>query len=186
FRRVLFRSTKDGNWYEYRIRYSRPFPNAAAHLIIDDYGQKWYAAPRGGGVIVFDDNGTLDNTVDDRDIQLVAGKGAGNLPDNEVYTLVKDRTGAIWIGTANGIGIVNCPGQVLDRQCEADLRVVQFDQFAGYLFQNEIVRAIAVDGANRKWIGTNNGVWLISPEGDNIIERFTEENSPLPSDRIQT
>src|SRR5690606_15641208 len=63
---------------------------------------------------------------------------------------------------------------------------VQFDQFAGYLFQNEIVRAIAVDGANRKWIGTNNGVWLISPEGDNIIERFTEENSPLPSDRIQT
>ena len=41
--------------------------------------------------------------------------------------------------------------------------VVQYDNFAGYLFEAEQVKVIAVDGANRKWIGTNNGVWLISP-----------------------
>ena len=44
---------------------------------------------------------------------------------------------------------------------------------------------MAIDGANRKWIGTKNGVWLISPNGDKIIYRFTEENSPLLSNDIK-
>ena len=48
-----------------------------------------------------------------------------------------------------------------------------------------MVRAIAVDGANRKWIGTNNGVWLISPDANQIVSRFTVDNSPLPSNVIQ-
>ena len=179
--------TKDGNWYEYSVSgTSRPYPNAAAHLIIDDNGQKWWAAPRGGGVIVYDEGGTPDNIGDDRYRQLLSGENSGGLPDNEVFVLKKDKNGAIWIGTANGIGIVNCPSSVIERECESELRVVQYDDFAGYLFQNEQVRALAVDGGNRKWVGTNNGVWLLSPEGDEIILRFNSENSPLPSDGIQT
>jgi hypothetical protein len=115
----------------------------------------------------------------------LTGKNAGGLPDNEVYCLAKDKTGAIWIGTKSGIGIVNCPGSVIALQCEAEVRVVQYDQFPGYLFEGEQVRTIAVDGANRKWIGTNNGVWLISADASKIISRFTAENSPLPSNIIQ-
>ena len=45
--------------------------------------------------------------------------------------------------------------------------------------------AIAVDGANRKWIGTTNGVWLVSASADKIINRFTMDNSPMPSNTIQ-
>jgi ligand-binding sensor domain-containing protein len=181
----LVARTTDGRWHKFSIPFSRNIPHSAAHLVVDDNNQKWFAAPSGGGVIVYDDNRTPDNPVDDAYVQLLAGEGSGGLPDNEVYSLANDKTGSIWIGTANGIGIVNCPSQVIQRQCEAEKRVVQFDQFAGYLFQNEQVRAIAVDGANRKWIGTNNGVWLVSPNGDEIIERFTKDNSPLPSDIIQ-
>ncbi len=181
----LLVKTKDGNWYEYSVPVARPFPHAAANLIIDDYGQKWYVAPQRGGVFVYDDNGSPENASDDRYRQLQTGQGSGGLPDNEAYCLAEDKNGSIWIGTANGIGIVNCPWQVISGGCESELRVVQYDQFAGNLFQNEAVKTIAVDGGNRKWIGTNNGVWLISPEGDKIIERFTAENSPLPSDHIQ-
>ena len=47
------------------------------------------------------------------------------------------------------------------------------------------VQSIAVDGANRKWIGTQNGVWLISPDGKNIIHHFTETNSPLLSNDVK-
>ena len=177
--------TKDGNWYEYFVPISRPFPNAAANILIDDYNQKWYVAPQRGGVIVYDDNNSPENPSDDLYRQLQSGKGGGGLPDNEAYCLAKDKNGAIWIGTANGIGIVNCPGQVIAGECESELRVVQYDQFPGNLFQNEAVKTIAVDGGNRKWIGSNNGVWLISPEGDKILERFNTENSPLPSDHIQ-
>src|SRR5690606_4729290 len=103
---------------------------------------------------------------------------------NNTISLAKDKDGSIWVGTDNGIGIINCPEFALAGQCEAELRVVQYDQFAGYLFENEAVKAIAVDGANRKWIGTNNGVWLLSETGDKILKRFTTENSPLPSNII--
>ncbi len=177
--------TKDGNWYEFTVPISRAYPHGAAHLIVDNNGLKWFASPNGGGLLVYDDNGTIEDPTDDRYTQLLAGKGVGGLPDNEVYCIAEDKNGAIWIGTGNGIGIINCPTQVISRQCESELRVVQYDQFAGYLFQNEVVRALAVDGANRKWIGTNNGVWLISPDGDKIIYRFTVDNSPLPSNHIQ-
>ncbi|MCB0698541.1 MAG: T9SS type A sorting domain-containing protein [Chitinophagales bacterium] len=178
--------TSDGQWYEFSVTSAvRGTRFAAAHITVDDFNQKWYAAPKDGGIIVYDDNKTPETPFDDQYIQLRAGDGAGGLPDNEVFCIVNDKDGSMWIGTANGIGIVNCPGQVMDRQCEAEKRVVQFDQFAGYLFQNEQVKTIAVDGANRKWIGTNNGVWLISESGDEIIERFTKDNSPLPSDAIQ-
>ncbi len=181
----LVARTADGQWHQFSLPFSRNIPHSAAHLIVDDNNQKWFAAPSGGGVMVYDDNHTPENPLDDQYVQLLSGEGSGGLPDNEVYSLANDKTGSIWIGTANGIGIVNCPSQVIQRQCEAEKRVVQFDQFAGYLFQNEQVRTIAVDGANRKWIGTNNGVWLISANGDAIIERFTKDNSPLPSDIVQ-
>ena len=44
---------------------------------------------------------------------------------------------------------------------------------------------MAVDGANRKWIGTKNGLWLISPDGDKIIYRFTVDNSPLLNNDVK-
>jgi hypothetical protein len=134
---------------------------------------------------VYNDNKTPSTTFDDTYTLLLSGKGAGGLADNEVYCLANDKSGSIWIGTKNGISIVSCPSQVIAGTCEAENRIVQYDDFAGYLFQGEVVKTIAVDGANRKWIGTNNGVWLISADGDKIVNRFTADNSPLPSNIIQ-
>src|SRR5690606_29809058 len=109
----LIARTPDGRWHQFSIPIPRTIQHSAAHLVVDDYNQKWFAAPSGGGVIVYDDNHTPDNPVDDSYTQLQAGEGAGGLPDNEVYCLANDKTGSIWIGTANGIGIVNCPAQVI-------------------------------------------------------------------------
>lgn len=186
-KRELVVRTKTGSYYQMAVPIPRgPIPNAAGQIIIDDNGQKWYTTTGStGGVIVYDDNHTPENAADDKYRALLAGKGLGGLPDNETYSIAKDKNGAIWIGTKNGIGIVNCPGQVMTGGCEAEVRVVQYDDFAGYLFESQQVKAIAVDGANRKWIGTNNGVWLVSPEGDKVVNRFTAANSPLPSDLVQ-
>lgn len=185
---LVARSAKDGKWYSFSLPATRPRPfwsNGAAGLIIDDFNQKWFFSPAGGGVLVYNDKNTLENPADDEYIRLVNGKGFGNLPDNLVQCIVNDKKGSIWIGTNNGIGIINCPEQVIDRQCEAEIRVVQYDNFAGELFAGENVKTIAVDGANRKWIGTGNGVWLISDDASKIINRFTIDNSPLPSNIIQ-
>ena len=52
---------------------------------------------------------------------------------------------------------------------------------------NEAINAIAVDGANRKWIGTaNNGIYLLSADGLETFHHFTEENSPLLSNSIES
>jgi hypothetical protein len=47
------------------------------------------------------------------------------------------------------------------------------------------VNSIAVDGADRKWVATKNGVSLISSDGEKIIYRFTEDNSPLLSSDVK-
>jgi hypothetical protein len=42
-----------------------------------------------------------------------------------------------------------------------------------------------VDGANRKWIGTErNGIYVYSPNGSQELLHFTAENSPLLSNNI--
>jgi ligand-binding sensor domain-containing protein len=184
---LVARSSEDGNWYKFSLpsHTGGYWSNGAASVIVDDYNQKWFFSPAGGGLLVYNDNRTIANTSDDSHSWLVMGKGSGNLPDNSVTCLVNDKKSTIWIGTNNGIGIINCPDQVTSGLCEAEIRVVQYDQFAGYLFAGEIVKSIAVDGANRKWVGTNNGVWLISEDASKIIKRFTVDNSPLPSNTIQ-
>jgi len=76
-------------------------------------------------------------------------------------------------------------GCIQHTECEAILPIVQQDNFAGYLFRDEQVQAIAVDGADRKWIGTKNGVWLISPDGNKTIYHFKQDNSPLLNNDVK-
>lgn len=173
--------TPEGKGYKYRGGGTQ---SSAAYVLVDDNNLKWYILPAGvDGVAAYDENYTLDNTADDRYIKISASRfGLSSV----VNCIAKDQQNEIWIGTNDGIGVISCsPDQVFAGNCEIRKPIVQYDQFAGYLFQNEKVKTIAVDGANRKWIGTTNGVWLISPEGDKIIYRFTAENSPLPSNNIQ-
>lgn len=175
----------DGTWKAFGIPFFH-FENAISQLLVDDANQIWMVSPRGNGVFCLNYGSSIDNTNDDQWKYFRVGSGAGNLPSNEVYCLAKDKNGFIWIGTAKGVAIVQCPTEVFSpNRCEAILPIVQQDRFAGFLFQNEEVQTIAVDGANRKWVGTKNGVWLISAEGDKIIYRFTEENSPLLSNDVK-
>lgn len=147
--------------------------------------QKWIVSP-GNGLICFNTGQSIDNTGDDQWKLYTTGKGAGNLPSNDVLCIATDKNSFIWVGTDKGIGVVQCPQQVFTAQgCDAVLPVVQQDNFAGYLFSDEMVQTIAVDGADRKWVGTKNGVWLLSPDGAAIIYRFTDDNSTLLSNDVK-
>lgn len=175
----------DGSWQNFSL----PFPSSQKYvskIIIDDSRQKWIIGARGTGLFVLNDNNTIDNKGDDQMRLLTMGSGNGNLPNNEVLSIAKDRDGKIWVGTVDGIGIINCPDNIFESECEAELKIVKYDLNAGLLFQRESINAIAVDGANHKWIGTNNGVWLISDDAEKIIHRFNKENSPLPSNEIKS
>lgn len=174
---------KDGSWTRFTIPFLHT-ENAVSQIAIDEFGYKWIVSPKGNGLFCFDDRGTPDNPADDRWRYFRQGGGQGNLPSSTVHCIAIDRDGFLWVGTSKGIGVIQCLEDPFSSGCEAYLPVVQFDRFAGYLFGDEEVRTIAVDGANRKWVGTKNGVWLLNPDGSKIIYRFTERNSPLISDFI--
>jgi hypothetical protein len=175
----------DSSWKAFTIPFSHS-ENAVGQIVVDDINQLWIVSPKDNGVFCYNYGQSIDNTTDDKWKFYRQGSGNGNLPSNNVLCLVKDKNGFIWVGTDKGIGIIQCISDVFSPQsCDAVLPVVQLDRFAGLLFKDEIVQCMAVDGANRKWIGTKNGVWLISPDGDKIIYRFTEENSPLFSNDVK-
>ncbi|MGZ3838928.1 MAG: type IX secretion system anionic LPS delivery protein PorZ [Flavisolibacter sp.] len=161
--------------------------NAASAILIDDLDQKWIASPLGNGLIVFNDHHTINDPGDDQWKQYTLGAGNGNLPSAEVTALARDKNGFIWVGTTNGVAVVQCPQEVFHNPgCDALLPVIREDAFANYLFKGTTVRSIAVDGANRKWMATPEGAWLISEDGDRVLQHFTEENSPLLSTSVRS
>ncbi len=175
----------DNTWVSFRSPYVMT-GNAISQLLTDDYGLVYMISPQSDGLYVLNHNNTLDNKNDDQWRQYRLGTDRGNLPSNDVYCLAKDKNGSVWVGTARGIAIINCPAQAAADGCNAILPVIQQDNFAGYLFQDEQVTSIAVDGANRKWVGTLNGAWLVSEDGEQILQQFNTDNSPLPDNHIYT
>lgn len=173
----------DGSWRSFRSPYFLN-ENAVSQIVIDDANQKWIVSPLGNGLLVYNHGSSIDNTADDHWRLYKTGAGNGNLPSNDVRAIAKDKSGYLWVGTADGIGVIQCAEAAING-CDALLPVAQQSGFANYLFKGETVQTIAVDGADRKWIGTRNGVWLISADGDKVIEHFTESNSPLLSNDVR-
>lgn len=154
--------------------------NGIVQLIANQQEQVWIASPSLQGVFIFQSDNYFNTSTW---VQKTTGTNNGNLPSNKVTSIIEDKTGAIWVGTDNGIGIFNC-GDISKEACNAYLPIVQNNGFNAYLFQKETINCITVDAANRKWVGTNNGAWLVSQDGLSIIEHFTKDNSPLPTDSI--
>lgn len=154
-------------------------------MTFDQYDQIWFVLPR-QGIMVFNYGNDLEDKSDDSYKKLITGPGLGNLPSQNVNCLTTDKNGNIWVGTDQGVTVYYCPGDIFsDFPCDAQQIVITAaDGYNGYLLGTENVKRIAVDGANRKWFGTDNGVWLFSEDGTQEILHFTTENSPLLSDYI--
>ena len=155
--------------------------SGSIQLLANQNEQLYLTGPSIQGLYIFQSDNYY-NTISW--VQKTTGSNSGNLPSNRVTSMVEDKDGAIWVGTDNGIGIFNC-GDISKEACNAYLPIVKTNGFNAYLFQKETIRCMAVDAANQKWIGTNNGAWLVSQDGLSIIEHFTKDNSPLPSDTIE-
>jgi Two component regulator propeller len=161
--------------------------NDAGMCITDDFNHIWFASPNGSGVIVYDNNNTPADISDDTYRQLNSTNI--NLPNDATISLAKDKNGDIWVGTF----AVDNKGSLTQISNNANINnittattpIEQYDSFANYLFQGENIRTLAIDGANRKWVGSDNGVWLLSGDETKQVYRFTKDNSPLPSNNIQ-
>ena len=155
--------------------------NGLKKMVVNRQGQAWIPGPTNQGLYVYQSNKYFGAASWK---QLITAKSSGNLPSNTVLSVALDNIGSIWVGTDNGIGIFSC-GDISKEICDAYLPTIKnANGFVGLLLQRESVNCITVDGANRKWVGTENGAWLLSADGSSIIEHFTKNNSPLPNDTI--
>ena len=176
----------DGSWKKYSLPVVNN-GNTLMDIIIDDANRKWIMGGPGNGLICFDDAGTPDQTNDDRWRVFKQGRGNGNLPSSNVLSVVSDRNGFIWVGTDRGVALIQCGDDLFKPGiCDAILPVVQQDNVAGLLLTNEQINDMKVDGADRKWIATNNGVWLLSADGQKTIYRFTKSNGKLLSNKVRS
>ena len=165
-----------GKWNSYPMQTGFASTNLKKILVAKN-DLSWIIGPKQQGILLFQKQ---NNQAIWR--QLNTGKGSGNLPSMEVTAIAEDKDGSIWVGTDNGIAIFQC--NTINEACDAYLPIVQSNGFNGYLFQRETIHSISIDGANRKWIGTNNGAWLISKDGAEVLQHFTTENSPLPDNTV--
>lgn len=178
--------TSDGQWHEFEMNTSSKnvFTN---DLVIDYSGNKWMSI-KGVGMYGYNDNGTIDNTGDDQWVQLNTGENTGALPSNEVNALAVDFDNEIWIGTDNGFAVLYATESAFDAipgEYNAQRIKLEFEGNVEYLLGATDITDIEVDGGNRKWFGTaNSGIILLSADGQEIIQQFTMENSPLISNSI--
>lgn len=182
--KTLFVRSSD-NYWTYFFMPQLPNDRDIRNLIIDDYGQKW-GSVRAKGLFVYNDNGTIEDKTDDQYKVITTSVGSGNLPNQEVYSLANDLDGNIWVGTKEGICVFYSPSSVFSGyNFDAQQIIVEENGFGQYLLESEIIYSIAIDGGNRKWIGTlESGLYLLSEDGTEEVYHFTTENSPLLSNTI--
>lgn len=140
--------------------------------IIDNFGFRWQ--------MVFNGVRVTDDATQQTRLYTI-GKNTGNLPSTTVNTIAIDKEGTIWIGTNDGIAAVIPARDIFSRLVDA---YTPFNSQGRRILLQETVKKIVVDGGNRKWIGTNNGLNLFVPTVDELTQSFTENNSPLPTNEI--
>jgi ligand-binding sensor domain-containing protein len=155
-------------------------------MVIDKNGTKWLAgdlvwepkdASKGlNGVYVFNENLTLSG------ITTTGGWGhlssAEGLKSDIVYAFAVDHDGAVWIGSSTGINIISDP--IYPKQLTPC--------YALLAYAPPSVQTIAVDALNNKWIGMNNGVFVINADGTELLQSYSvaSTNGQLLDDNIRS
>lgn len=185
---------KDYTWTKLYYEEMDQVPDCPC-LLFDSKGRIWINKKRGGeGIFVLDYNGTIDDTSDDIH---VARKGLINqdgVDYNDAWSfnyIALDHDERMWVGTNSGLFVIEDLEDYInnDEFRYTQIKIARNDgtEYADYLLNGINISVITVDAANRKWIGTSNyGIYLISADGQEILQHFTTENSSLISNEIQS
>lgn len=191
---LLYVLKPDGKWKGIYVEALRNAPTCEKTML-DRKGRLWVASRRTvgnhtAGLLCLDYNGTIDNTSDDVATYRTVAPNQDGLECklNGVYALAEDADGSIWVGTGDGLFVIDDP----DTWNQRDFRLTQIKvprndgtNYADYLLDGVPVSAVAIDGAGRKWLGTaSSGLFAVSPDGTEILHHFDTSNSPLLSDVI--
>ncbi len=135
------------------------------------------------------DNGSEDPTVDNynfANISSFVDQNNGQIKWEYLRHFEEDKDGMIWVGHTTGLFAFD-PAVAFDEIPRAIRPLtVKSSEGKGYLCAGYSVNDIGVDRNNNKWIATDNGLYFVSPDGSELFNHFTTENSDLPSDNVYT
>lgn len=163
------------------------------NITIDRYSNKWVSSVGSNPFIfIFNENGTIANTNDDKKKLTTNFRDQNDniLTITDIDAVTPDNTGNMWIGTDIGPFVVRNTTNPLSNTNDLVFNQVMVTKSEDNntiiaLLDDVPVSAIAVDGANRKWLATKTaGVYLLDSDNKTILEHFTIDNSPLPSNNI--
>ena len=182
----------NGKW---EALYYEPIKNASLcdNILLHSTGMVFLTSRRMDkrGLFCIDTKGSLANTKNDEYIlhKEITNQDETVYTPDEFYGICEDLDGRIWFGTNMGLFVIDDPTTVFEKKFRfTQVKVNRNDGsgLADYLLSGLPITCIAVDGANRKWVGTqNNGVFLVSADGQETIHHFTTADSPLLSDAVQ-
>lgn len=120
--------------------------------------------------------------------RITEGIGQGNLTSVNVRALALDANNRLWIGLTDGLRVLFNVSGFFDEGANIDAQEIVFldDGVPQELLFGQSVTDIEIDGSNNKWLATSDsGVFLVNPTGQETLQRFTADNSPLPSNNVQ-
>ena len=147
----------------------------------DDYGQIW-TTQGDKGLLVF------SKTENDAHISFKPNNYISS-PVDLSNSVTNTPDGTIWVATTQGPVCYGNPSVILSGIGTGGYhpdRIGSDEPSHRYpLFGSENILSIAIDGAYRKWFGTETaGVFLIDEDNMGEVKHFTVDNSPLFSNRV--
>ena len=179
----------NGTWHSYNLGGSLSAIDIGT-LLIDHNDYKWITR-RNGEVIVFNDNGTLDNPTDDQAVNLNSATGNGKLL-GAVNCLTVDNDGGVWAGTDKGPCLFDNTKKIFSGENfdATQVRVPRndgTDQFDWLFAESSVLSMAAMEGADQIWFGLESGVYLMSFDGKpKELHYFNTDNSPLLDNAVTT
>lgn len=107
---------------------------------------------------------------------------------SHIRTIIIDKNNWIWCGTLSGVFVIPDAKQMMQTNYNVTRpKVARNDgtNLADFLLDNVGIANISVDENNEKWISTiGSGLYRVSADGTQIIERYYTGNSDIPSDNV--
>ena len=175
---------RNGDWHSYDLRTLDYDVSRVGDLLVDYWQHKWVTFNHSEVAVLETDGSSIKG--------LSVDMNYGNdLNTERVWCMVEDQLGHIWFGTDRGVKIIDQHARMFEsprgKYTSVPVKTIKVpvDGYLMELLKDDQVTAIAVDGANRKWLGTSdNGLFLVSSDGMEELEHFTTENSPLLSNTV--
>ena len=178
----LHRRTQGGQFSSFSLQDALPDfsdTNGLDDMVIANDGNIFIATSNSGIVGFNPSNGDQ--------AQISDPEAADTPPVDDIRALAIDNNGTLWVGTRRGLRVLFGPSSIFT-EANVSLQpiIILENNIPQELLNDQAITDILVDGSNNKWVATvNSGVFLFSPNGQETIFQFNENNSPLPSNNVQ-